>query len=110
MIADTNREADMSREADMNTELMLDGSALGGMLYDIFGADVTAAGCECAACGNHAELGALLAFTHAPGTVLRCPACSAVTVRVVERADAYLMDARGLAWMRLERTRQAEDT
>jgi uncharacterized protein DUF6510 len=92
---------------DRNTELMLDGNALAGMLFDVFGADVTASSCECAGCGNHAELGSLLAFTQAPGAVLRCSACRAVALRVVERSDAYYVEARGLAWLRIERSGEA---
>jgi hypothetical protein len=99
--------ADTDLSVDLNTELMLDGNALAGTLQEIFGTDVTAASCECAACGNHAEVGTLLAFTHGPGAVLRCSTCGAVTLRIVERTDAYLLDTRGLAWIRLERVRAA---
>jgi hypothetical protein len=102
--------ADDELMIDRNTELMLDGSALAGTLHDIFGADVTAASCECAACGNHAEVGTFLAFTQGPGAVLRCSTCGAVTLRLVERTDAYLLDARGLAWMRIERVRGSRDS
>ena len=99
---------DTERGLDMNAELMLDGSALAGMLYEIFGSEMTEAGCECAACGNHAALATFHAFTQAPGTVLRCATCGAVTVRIVERADAYLIDAQGLSWMRIARHASAE--
>jgi uncharacterized protein DUF6510 len=64
--------ADTDLSPDLNTELMLDGNALAGTLHEIFGADVTAASCECAACGNHAEMGTFMAFTQGPGAVLRC--------------------------------------
>ena len=93
----------MEETSDRNTELMLDGNALAGMLLDLFGSDLTACACECGSCGNHAAIGALLAFTHAPGAVLRCPACGGVLLRVVERSDAYFVEARGLAWLRIER-------
>jgi uncharacterized protein DUF6510 len=98
---------DTARGLDVNADLMLDGNALAGTLHELFGADVTAASCECAACGNHAEVGTFLAFTHGPGAVLRCSTCGAVTLRIVERTDAYLLDTRGLAWMRIERIRGA---
>jgi uncharacterized protein DUF6510 len=94
-------------DLDPNTELMLDGNALAGTLHELFGADVTAASCECAACGYHAEVGTFLAFTQGPGAVLRCSTCGAVALRIVERSDAYLLDTRGLAWMRIERVRGA---
>jgi hypothetical protein len=98
---------DSGEALDMNAELMLDGNAIAGTLYEIFGADVSAASCECVACGNDAALATFHAFTHGPGAVLRCSACGAVGMRVVERADAYVLDARGLAWLRIERRRPA---
>jgi hypothetical protein len=102
--------ADAEQTIDRNTELMLDGSALAGLLHDVFGTDVTASSSECASCGNHAELGSFLAFTHAPGAVLRCSACHAVAVRVVERSDAYYVEARGLAWLRIARASEISDS
>ena len=95
--------AETDRSVDLNTELMLDGGALAGTLYEIFGADVTAASCECGSCGNHAEVGTFLAFVQGPGAVLRCSTCGAVTLRIVELSDDYLLDAGGLAWLRIER-------
>ena len=38
-----------------------------------------------------------------PGTVLRCPACSGVVLRIVETPTATLVDASGIAWLRFER-------
>ena len=64
-------------DADMNTALMLDGNAVAGQLQQIFGREMTTAMARCAGCGNEAEMGALMAFTRAPGVVLRCPACQA---------------------------------
>ncbi len=86
---------------DMNRELMLDGNALAGILYDIFGAEMTTTPAECANCGDVAEMGALLAFTHAPGMVLRCPSCENVVVRIVQTPDSIYLDARGAAYLRL---------
>ena len=97
--------ADTDLYVDANTDLMLDGNALAGTLQDIFGTDVTAASCECGSCGNHAELGTFRAFVQGPGAVLRCSTCGAVTLRIVERTEAYLLDARGLAWIRVSRAR-----
>jgi hypothetical protein len=45
----------------------------------------------------------LLAFTHAPGVVLRCPGCEQVVLRMVETDDAVHLDARGAACLRLFR-------
>jgi hypothetical protein len=90
-------------EMDMNRELMLDGNSLGGMMYEMFGMEMTSTPAECANCGNTAAMGALLAFTQAPGMVLRCPACENVVIRIVETPDAIYLDARGAAYLRIER-------
>jgi hypothetical protein len=88
-------------QMDTNLELMLDGNALAGMLYDVFGAEMTSTPAECASCGNVAEMGALLAFTHAPGMVLRCPTCESIVLRMVETPDAIYLDARGAVYLRM---------
>ena len=88
---------------DMNRELMLDGNALGGMFHDIFGVEMTATPAECANCGNVSDMGALLAFTQAPGAVLRCPACENVMLRIVQTDEAIYLDARGAAYVRMNR-------
>ena len=66
-----------------NDDLMLDGNAVGGLLSEVFGDDVTAALGSCPDCGRRGELATLRAFTHAPGVVLRCPACDSVQLVVV---------------------------
>ena len=88
---------------DMNHELMLDANAAAGLLQEIFGTDMTAAPTECANCGQEGEIGTLLAFTQAPGVVLRCPACESVVVRITQTPDAFYIDARGAVYLRLAR-------
>ncbi len=89
--------------SDMNHELMLDGNSAAGLLQEIFGTEMTAAPTECANCGAEGEMGTLLAFTQAPGVVLRCPACEQVVVRIVQTPNAYYIDARGAVYLRLAR-------
>ena len=88
---------------DLNRALMLDGNAAAGLLYEVFGVEMTASHAECSACGREGEMGTLLAFTHSPGVVLRCPACEAVMVRVVVTPGAVYLDARGAVYLRVER-------
>ena len=90
-------------ETDINRELMLDGNAMAGLLHEIFALEMTASPTECVNCGHEHQLGALLAFTQSPGAVLRCPACEGVMLRIVETPDAIYLDARGAAYLRLER-------
>ena len=89
---------------DMNRMLMLDGNAAGGLLGEVFSAEMTATPTECAACGREGELGSLLAFTQAPGVVLRCPACESVMVRVVRSTGSIYLDARGAVYLRIDRS------
>lgn len=90
-------------QTDIDRELMLDGNATAGLLHEIFALEMTASPTECANCGREGELGTLLAFTQSPGTVLRCPACEGVMLRIVETPDAIYLDARGTVYLRLER-------
>ena len=92
-----------STVTDVNRELMLDANAVGGLLHDIFGVEMTAVPSECANCGNVAELGTLLAFTQAPGAVLRCSVCEQVMLRIAQTPDAIYLDARGAVYLRLPR-------
>jgi hypothetical protein len=86
---------------DVNRVLMLDGNAAAGVLQALFGTEMTAEPAECAGCGNVAEIGALLAFMHAPGVVLRCPACENIMLRIVETDGDFYIDARGVASLRI---------
>lgn len=88
---------------DMNRELMLDANAVAGIFQEIFGVEMTAQPTECANCGQEGEIGTLLAFTQAPGIVLRCPACENVVVRITQTPDAFYIDARGAVYLRLAR-------
>lgn len=91
----------MEDTTDLNHELMLDANAAAGLLHDIFGVEMTASPTECAHCGNEGEIGALLAFTHGPGIILRCSACEQVMIRIVQTRDSILLDARGAVYLSL---------
>jgi hypothetical protein len=93
----------MEEMTDINHELMLDANATAGLLFDIFGVEMTASPTECANCGNEGEIGALLAFTQGPGVILRCSACESVVLRIVQTPEAVYLDARGAVYLRLMR-------
>lgn len=84
-------------------ELTLDANAVAGMLEEIFGREMTAADSKCGRCGREGEVGSLLAYTHAPGVVLRCPVCSAVLLRMVATPRGMLVEAKGVAYVRVTR-------
>ncbi len=88
-------------QADISRQMMLDGNAVAGLMHEIFGVEMTASPTECANCGREGEVGTLLAFTQAPGIVLRCPACESVMLRFVQTKNAIYFDARGAVYLRL---------
>ncbi len=95
----------MEETTDINRELMLDANATAGLLYEIFGTEMTASPTECANCGNEGEIGELLAFTHGPGIILRCSTCENVVLRIVQTPKEIILDARGAVYLRLARAR-----
>jgi hypothetical protein len=87
----------------MDDQYTLDANAVGGMLMEIFGADMTAVSSRCAHCGNRAQVGTLRAYgLNGPGVVLRCSICSEIVIRVARRGDGtFMVDARGAAYLRM---------
>jgi hypothetical protein len=80
----------------------LDGNALGGLLHELFGADMTAAPHRCQSCGTERPLGAHRLYLSA-GTVLRCPVCDQIALVVAALQDRHVLHLTG-AW-RLEMPR-----
>jgi len=62
----------------------LDGNAIGGMLIDVFGGDMTAATSSCGTCGASRPVAELAVYMRAPGTVVRCPTCDNVLMVLVK--------------------------
>lgn len=81
--------------ADENTAV--DGNAIGGLLIDVFGMDLTAADAVCGSCRASAPVGALAVYRRAPGTVVRCQRCDAVLMVFVSTDGAMGVDLSGLA-------------
>jgi hypothetical protein len=95
---------DLDAPGDINRAMMLDGNAVAGLLEEIFSCEMTTSLTECAFCGKEGEMGTLLAFTQSPGVVLRCPACENILVRIVQTPTAVYLDARGVVYLRLQRS------
>ena len=79
----------------------LDGNAAGGLLRELFAVDVTAAHATCASCGTTGSMGALLAYGHRMGVVLRCPWCRAPVLRVTRTPRGHWLDLTGARVVRL---------
>lgn len=75
----------------------LDGNAIGGLLHEIFGIEMTAATATCANCGATGPVAETVVYLQAPGTVMRCRTCTAVLMVVVRRTDMNCVDLFGLA-------------
>ena len=75
--------------------LRLDGNAAAGILSEIFVPDITTASATCATCGTIRPLGALHVYVHGMGTMLRCPSCDAVVLRVARTPTRLWLDPTG---------------
>ena len=73
----------------------LDGNAAAGILSEVFVPDLTTARATCANCGTIPALGALLVYAHGMGTVMRCPSCDAVILRVARTRNKLWLDLTG---------------
>jgi Family of unknown function (DUF6510) len=76
-------------------DMKLDGNAIGGLLVEVFGTDVTASIGVCASCGAEGQVATLDVYVHAPGVVGRCRSCEAVMLKIVRSADRTWLDLRG---------------
>ena len=84
-------------------ELMRDGNAVAGLLQEVFGVEMTANQAQCASCGAVSQLGELLVFGRTMGSVLRCPKCQEMMMRIVSRSNDIWLDMQGISSLRKER-------
>lgn len=75
--------------------LRLDGNAAAGILSEVFVPDATTARAMCANCGTVRAMGALLVYAHGMGTVMRCPSCDAVVLRIARPRMHLWLDLTG---------------
>lgn len=77
----------------------LDGNALAGMFYEVFGREMTdQEGC-CDDCGAINPLGRTIVYRSAPGDVVRCADCGAVLMVAVKTPSHYRISIRSLRWV-----------
>jgi hypothetical protein len=77
-------------------DLKLDGNAIGGLLLELFGADLTAAGSVCGGCGAREEVARLDVYLGA-GVVVRCRHCENIMIRIVQGPHQTWLDLSGTA-------------
>lgn len=83
------------------SDMRLDGNAIGGVLREIFAMEMTNAVGTCASCGAVNEVGRVHVYMHAPGTVVRCPSCEQVLMRIVRGKGRLWIDLRGTRCLEL---------
>jgi hypothetical protein len=78
----------------------VDGNAAAGELSEVFAAEITEAVATCAGCGMTGELASVYVYEAVMGTVLRCPHCDSVLMRVAHLGDEIHMEMRGVRVLR----------
>ncbi|MFI7576712.1 DUF6510 family protein [Micromonospora sp. NPDC049497] len=77
----------------------LDGNMLDGPLRELFAVDLSSATGRCDHCGRVGPMAGLQVYSHAPGLVGRCPACTEVMLRLVRAPDRAWFDLRGTTFL-----------
>jgi hypothetical protein len=77
--------------------MALDGNAIGGLLLEIFAADMTSAAATCAACGAVRPVADALVYLRGPGTVVRCRRCTSMLMVISRVRGVNCVDLSGLA-------------
>jgi Family of unknown function (DUF6510) len=76
---------------------VLDGNAIGGLLMEVFGAEMTAATGTCGTCGRVSQVAELAVYQPGLGTVVRCRNCGGVLMVFVQVRGTTCVDLHGLA-------------
>jgi hypothetical protein len=83
----------------MRGDSHLDGNAIAGVLYELFGREMTDQHGACGHCDAENPLGAVHVYINAPGTVLRCPNCASVLIVIVRHPDGMRITFEALRWL-----------
>ena len=78
-------------------ENALDGNAIGGLLIEVFGTEMTTVASTCGSCGSVRQVAELAVYRPGLGTVVRCRTCDAVLMAFVNVRGMTCVDLRGLA-------------
>ena len=88
----------------------VDGNAAAGLLSEVFLSDLTTARARCAGCGTTGEVGVLLVYAHGMGTVMRCPECESVVLRISRTPTHFWLDASGATSLRISTHAQPQQS
>ena len=78
----------------------LDGNAIAGELSEVFAGDLTTAVATCAGCGTTGALATVDVYD-GMGTVLRCPECGSVLLRLAHVRGEICVEMRGVSVLRI---------
>jgi hypothetical protein len=79
----------------------LDGNAIGGVLYHVFGGEMTMAQAQCGHCGTRGPLAKCEVYLGGPGVVVRCRVCQIIVMVIVEVREMMCVDLGGLSELEL---------
>jgi ribosomal protein S27E len=82
-------------------EQRLDGNVAGGLLQQIFVAEMTTARVVCAHCGQEGLMGEATVYASAMGTILRCAGCGEALIRAAQGPQDVRVDFSGVWLVRL---------
>ena len=82
-------------------EMKLDGNALGGMMLELFGREMTSATASCRFCGAVEQMACVDVYVQAPGVVVRCRHCENVLMKVVRSPERTWLDLSGIQLIEL---------
>jgi Family of unknown function (DUF6510) len=75
----------------------LDGNAIGGLLFEVFGSEMTTVAGTCASCGAVRQVAEMVVYQPGLGTVVRCRSCGSVLMAFVKVREITCVDLQGLA-------------
>jgi Family of unknown function (DUF6510) len=75
----------------------LDGNAIGGLLQDVFGTEMTDARATCGTCGATGPVAETVVYLRGPGTVVRCKNCTSLLMVITQVHGLNCVDLEGLA-------------
>jgi len=75
----------------------VDGNAIGGLMHEVFGTEMTATASVCGNCGDARPVAELVVYLQAPGAVVRCRTCDSLLMVFVTIHDRTCVDLHGLA-------------
>jgi len=76
---------------------VLDGNAIGGLLIEVFGVEMTTAVGTCGVCGSTGQVAETAVYRSELGTVVRCRVCDNVLMAFVRVRGVICVDLSGLA-------------